>query len=73
MDDLVLFTKADQTNCLVIREVLHEFCSRFGQSVSGGKSRFIFPQMLEEKIGSLFVIYWVFNLLQILGSILVFL
>ena len=42
MDELVLFTKADQTNCLVIREVLHEFCSRFGQSVSGGKSRVYF-------------------------------
>ena len=26
-DDLVLFVKADQANCLVIREVLHDFCS----------------------------------------------
>ena len=41
-DDLVLFAKADQRNCAVIREVLDLFCSRSGHSVSGAKSRVYF-------------------------------
>ena len=41
-DDLVLFAKADQSNCAVIREVLDLFCSRSGHSVSGAKSRVYF-------------------------------
>ena len=41
-DVLVLFAKANQANCLVIREVLNEFCSKSGQSVSGAKSRVYF-------------------------------
>ncbi|KAL0012167.1 hypothetical protein SO802_007275 [Lithocarpus litseifolius] len=41
-DDLVLFAKANQENCVVIRKVLDLFCSRSGQSVSGAKSRVYF-------------------------------
>ena len=38
MDDLVLFGKADGRECAVIRDVLDEFCSMSGQSVSITKS-----------------------------------
>ena len=41
-DDLVLFAKADNENCAVIREVLDNFCSRSAQSMSGAKSRVYF-------------------------------
>ena len=42
MDDLVLFGKADGRECAVIRDVLDEFCSMSGQSVSITKSRVYF-------------------------------
>ena len=38
----MLFTKADHTNCSAIRDVLDEFCSLSGQSVSDAKSRVYF-------------------------------
>lgn len=41
-DDLVLFAKANQTNCSTIRDVLDEFCEKSGQSVSEAKSRVFF-------------------------------
>ena len=41
-DDLVLFARADQANCTIVREVLDEFCDRFGQTVSEAKSRVYF-------------------------------
>ena len=42
VDDLVLFAKADPTNCSAIRDVLDVFCSLSGQSVSDAKSRVYF-------------------------------
>jgi len=41
-DDLVLFAKANQVNCSIIRDVLDEFCEKSGQSVSEAKSRVFF-------------------------------
>ena len=41
-DDLVLFAKANMENCLVVREVLDEFCSQSGQTLSEAKSRVFF-------------------------------
>ena len=41
-DDLVLFAKANMENCLVIREVLDDFCSQSGQTISEAKSRVFF-------------------------------
>lgn len=41
-DDLVFFAKADSVNCLAIREVLDQFCSVSGQTVSDAKSRVYF-------------------------------
>lgn len=42
VDDLVLFGKVDWMNCSTIRDVLDEFCSMSGQSVSITKSRVYF-------------------------------
>ena len=39
---LVLFAKVDHTNCSAIRDVLDDFCSISGQSVSVAKSRVYF-------------------------------
>ena len=41
-DDLVLFAKADHVNCSTIRDVLDDFCTRSGQSISESKSRVYF-------------------------------
>ena len=41
-DDLVLFARADGTNCSIIRDVLDEFCSISGQTISEAKSRVYF-------------------------------
>ena len=41
-DDLVLFAEANTENCLAIRDVLQEFCSKSGQKVSEAKSRVFF-------------------------------
>ncbi|XP_050242423.1 uncharacterized protein LOC126691393 [Quercus robur] len=41
-DDLVLFAKADHINCSAVRDVIDEFCSASGQSVSAAKSRVYF-------------------------------
>lgn len=48
-DDLVLFAKADQENCVEIREVLDLFCSRSGQSISGAKSRVYFSPNVDRE------------------------
>jgi len=53
-DDLVLFASADQKNCHAISDVLQEFCSRSGQSVSEAKSRVFFsPNMGPDQRDSL--------------------
>ena len=45
-DDLLLFAKADYINCLAIRDVLDNFCSLSGQTLSEAKSRVYFsPNM----------------------------
>lgn len=41
-NDLVLFAKANQKNCLEIKDVLDAFCSLSGQKVSQDKSRVYF-------------------------------
>ena len=41
-DDLVLFAKADNTNCCAIRDVIEEFCKMSGQTISEDKSRVFF-------------------------------
>ena len=41
-DDLVLFAKADNINCCVIRDVLDEFCKMSGHTISEAKSRVFF-------------------------------
>ncbi|KAL0010145.1 hypothetical protein SO802_005253 [Lithocarpus litseifolius] len=41
-DDLMLFAKADHVNCTAIRDVLDDFCSISGQSISETKSRVFF-------------------------------
>ena len=41
-DDLLLFAKADYINCSTIRDVLDDFCSVSGQTVSEAKSRVYF-------------------------------
>ena len=37
-DNLVLFARADYVNCSAIRDVLDDFCTRFGQTISESKS-----------------------------------
>ena len=46
---MVLFAKADQENCVEIREVLDLFCSRSGQSISGAKSRVYFSPNVDRE------------------------
>ena len=41
-DDLMLFAKANQANCIAIKEVIDLFYEKFGQSVSQSKSRVFF-------------------------------
>ena len=41
-DDLVFFAHANLENCLAIKDVLSEFCTRSGQTVSKAKSRVYF-------------------------------
>ena len=48
-DDIVLFAKADQINCSTIREVLDEFCSKTGQTISGAKSRVFFSPNVDRE------------------------
>lgn len=42
VDDLVLFASANLGNCLAIKEVLSEFCTKSGQTISATKSRVYF-------------------------------
>ena len=41
-DDLIFFARTDYVNCSAIRDVLDDFCSVFGQTVSEAKSRVYF-------------------------------
>lgn len=41
-NDLVFFAKADYINCGAIRDVINEFCSVLGQSISESKSKVYF-------------------------------
>ena len=40
-DNLVLFAKTNLENCMVIKEVLDDFCKVSGQTISGAKSKSI--------------------------------
>ena len=46
-DDLVLFARADGTNCSTIRDVLDEFCSISRQTISEAKSRAYFSSNVD--------------------------
>ena len=41
-DNLVLFARADATNCSMIRNVLDDFCNLLGQTMNEAKSRVFF-------------------------------
>ena len=44
-NNLVLFAKTNLENCMVIKEVLDNFCRVSGQTISGAKSKSIlFPE-----------------------------
>ena len=44
-NNLVLFAKTNLDNCMVIKEVLDNFCRVSGQTISGAKSKSIlFPE-----------------------------
>ena len=47
-DDLLLFAKADYINCSAIRDVLDDFCSISGQTVSEAKSRVYFSPNVDK-------------------------
>lgn len=49
-DDIVLFAKADHINCTTIREVLEEFCSKTGQTISEAKSRVYFSPNVDREL-----------------------
>ena len=53
-DDLVLFAKANDTNCHTIRSVLNTFCSISGQLVSEAKSRVFFSSNVDRDKRELF-------------------
>ena len=53
-DDLVLFAKANDTNCHTIRSVLNTFCSISGQLVSEAKSRVFFSPNVDRDKRDLF-------------------
>lgn len=42
VNDLVLFAKVNQANCIAIHEVLDTFCEKSGQTISESKSRVFF-------------------------------
>ena len=47
-DDLVLFGKADFSNCSIIRDVLDEFCAVSGQTISDSKSKVYFSPNMDQ-------------------------
>ena len=47
VDDLILFTKANEEGSVAIKEVLDLFCSESGQKLSSTKSRIYFSQNVE--------------------------
>ena len=47
-DDVVLFAKADQGNCVAIRDALDTFCSRTGQTISEAKSQVFFSPNVDK-------------------------
>ena len=60
-DDLVLFAKANGSNCSAIRDALDKFCNRPSQSISEAKSKvFFFSLMLIETQGNPCAIFWGF-------------
>ena len=47
-DDLVLFAKADSSNCSIIRDVLDEFCAVSGQTINDSKSKVYFSPNMDQ-------------------------
>lgn len=53
-DDLVLFAKANATNCIAISDTIDEFCKLSGQTVSEAKSKVYFsPNVDRDNMESL--------------------
>lgn len=48
-DNIMLFAKADQISCSTIREVLDEFCSKTGQTISVAKSQVYFSPNIDRE------------------------
>ena len=46
-DDLVLFAKANTTNCIAISNTIDEFCRLSGQTVSEAKSKVYFSPSVD--------------------------
>lgn len=53
-NEIVLFTKADRKNCMVVKDVLDTFCSLSGKKVSYGKSRVFFSPNIAPDLRSEF-------------------
>ena len=54
-NDVMLFARADHVSCSTIRDVLNEFCSKSGQSISEAKSRdFFSPNVDRDQRESLY-------------------
>lgn len=50
VDDVVLLSKADHANCVVIRDVLDAFCSKTGQTISEAKSWVFFSPNVDSDL-----------------------
>ncbi|KAL4644554.1 hypothetical protein ACB092_02G172800 [Castanea dentata] len=48
-DDLLLFARADSTNCRSVRDAIDEFCMVFGQKVNTTKSKVYFSSNIERE------------------------
>lgn len=71
-DDLVFFAKANHINCSTIRDVLDEFCTRSGQSISDNKSRVFFSPNVDINTRELLCDILGFKLMPNLGKYLGF-
>ena len=70
VDDLVLFARADATNCSIIRDVLDEFCSILGQTISEAKSRVYFSPNVDRDTRESLVLPPLLHLVSTLGYLL---
>ncbi|XP_075645313.1 uncharacterized protein LOC142616322 [Castanea sativa] len=71
-DDLVLFAKANATNCSAIRDAIDEFCRLSGQTVSEAKSKVYFSPNVDRDSKESFCDILDFSSTHFLGKILDF-